>query len=201
MVILHSDNSVEAGQNAASDLKRYAGGGIYIALGANMGASPRLTLEKAIAYMPQMGMTPRAISSFYSTAAVGPTPQPDFVNTVIRVETALPVYELMEMLHRIEAVFGRVRRERWGPRVLDLDLLDYQGMVIPPVGPQGLAAGLGPIPLVLPHPGVAERGFVLLPLRDIAPGWRHPVSGAHIEVLIAHLPAAEKAGIAPIAAK
>lgn len=200
MVTIHAENKVDEGQNAAR-LGISVIGGVYIALGANMGASPQLTLERAIAYMPNMGITPREISSFYRTAAVGPTPQPDFINAVIQVETALPVQELMAMLHRIEAIFGRVRRERWGPRVLDLDLLDYQGVVISPVGPQGLAAGLEAIPLVLPHPGVAERGFVLLPLRDVAAGWQHPVSGVGIGELIARLPASDIAGISQIAAK
>ena len=80
-------------------------------------------------------------------------------------------------MHRIEAGFGRVRRERNEPRVLDLDLLDYAGEVS--------ASGQEP---ALPHPRLRDRAFVLLPLRDVAPEWRHPVSGESIDALITTLP-------------
>jgi 2-amino-4-hydroxy-6-hydroxymethyldihydropteridine diphosphokinase len=76
----------------------------------------------------------------------------------------------------VEHRFGRVRRERWEARVLDIDLLDYRGLV-----------SAGPAP-ILPHPAMAERAFVLLPLRDLVPGWRHPVSGLTVGELIAALP-------------
>jgi len=168
---------------------------VFVAMGANLGANAGKTLEAVVGFMPEMGISPLIVSPFYRTPAIGPSPQPDFVNAVIRCETAHSVLSLMETLHRIETIFGRVRRERWGPRVLDLDLIDYQGIVIPPQGPQGLQAGLGPIPLTLPHPGVSERAFVLLPLADIAPKWRHPVSGESVSNLIARLPASALAGI------
>lgn len=168
---------------------------IFVAMGANLGANPRETLEAVIGFMPEMGISPLSVSPFYRTPAMGPTPQPDFVNAVIRCETAHSVTSMMGNLHRIETIFGRIRRERWGPRVIDLDLIDYQGIVIPPQGPQGLAAGAGPIPLTLPHPGVCERAFVLLPLADIAPKWRHPVSGDSVAWLIKRLPASALAGI------
>lgn len=168
---------------------------IFVAMGTNLGSDPAENIRSALRQFPEMGISPNEISPLYKTPAIGPSPQPDFVNAVIRCETAHSVYSLMENLHQIETLFGRVRRERWGPRVLDLDLIDYQGIIIPPRGPQGLQAGLGHIPLTLPHPGVSERAFVLLPLADVAPKWRHPVSGESVSRLIARLPASALAGI------
>lgn len=165
---------------------------ILIALGANLPTvhgGPLATLEAALGVMPAFGVTVLRRSSFYLTPAIAPYAQPPFVNAVAEVATALPVGALLEMLHRIEERFGRVRRTRWGERTLDLDLLDYDGEVIPPAGPQGLAAGLGPIPLVLPHPGIAERAFVLIPLMELAPEWRHPVSGKGARALLRALQA------------
>lgn len=168
---------------------------IFVAMGSNLGLDPTENIKAALRLLPEMGVSPYLVSPLYSTPAIGPSPQPDFVNAVIRCESAHSVYSLLEILHLIETFFGRVRRERWGPRVLDLDLIDYQGIIIPPKGPQGLRAGLGAIPLTLPHPGVSERAFVLLPLADIAPKWRHPVSGESVGSLIARLPASALAGI------
>jgi len=101
----------------------------------------------------------------------------------------VPPAALLEALHRIEALFGRVRRVRWGERTLDLDLLDFNGLVVPAKGPRGPEAGLGTLPLALPHPGLAERGFVLVPLLEMAPEWRHPVSGEGAARLLERLQA------------
>lgn len=168
---------------------------IIVAMGANLGLDPTENIKRALRLMPEIGVSPLSVSPFYRTSAVGPSQQPDYVNAVLRCETAHSVYSLLDVLHLIETFFGRIRRERWGARVLDLDLIDYQGIVIPPIGPQGLRAGLDHIPLTLPHPGVSERAFVLLPLADIAPKWRHPVSGESVSDLIARLPASAVAGI------
>lgn len=157
---------------------------ILIGMGANLPAlqaggelSPKATLEAALAIMPAFGIAPRRRSSWYRTPAMAPHEQPPYVNAVAIIETALSPSALLAALHRIEALFGRVRRQRWGARTLDLDILDYDGLVIPPAGPRGVEAGTGPLPLALPHPGIAERGFVLVPLAEVAPAWRHPVSG------------------------
>jgi 2-amino-4-hydroxy-6-hydroxymethyldihydropteridine diphosphokinase len=104
-----------------------------------------------------------AASSLLETAPFGRLNQPSFVNAVARITTALPPEALILHLHDIERRAGRRRRMRWGPRTLDLDLLDYHGLV---------RRGR----LRLPHPGIAERDFVLMPLMEIAPNWRHPVT-------------------------
>ncbi|MDD3444951.1 MAG: 2-amino-4-hydroxy-6-hydroxymethyldihydropteridine diphosphokinase [Zavarzinia sp.] len=121
----------------------------------------------------------RAASRLWETAPVPVSDQPWYVNAVFRVETELSPTEMLAALHEIEAAFGRVRRERWEARVLDLDLLSYGDLIID--GDQLRE-------LVLPHPRMAERAFVLLPLAEIAPDWRHPGTGVAIADLVAGLP-------------
>jgi len=154
---------------------------ILIGLGANLaspefGAPPR-SLEAAISLMAERGLRIIARSRWYRSAPVPPSDQPWFVNGVVAVETALEPAVLLELLHDIEARFGRVRREKNAARVLDLDLLDYDGRVS--------AEGGTP---VLPHPRLHERGFVLRPLAEISPDWRHPRMRRTVPALIAALP-------------
>jgi 2-amino-4-hydroxy-6-hydroxymethyldihydropteridine diphosphokinase len=104
---------------------------------------------------------------------------------VVEVSTDLPAPALMEALHAVEAEFGRTRRERNAPRPIDLDLIDYRGKVAEAGSP------------ILPHPRMADRAFVLLPLRDIAPHWRHPVTGRSLDQLIGRLPAADRRAARP----
>jgi 2-amino-4-hydroxy-6-hydroxymethyldihydropteridine diphosphokinase len=127
-----------------------------------------------------------ARSRWYRTAPVPVSDQPWFVNAVVAVRTALPPAGLLALLHEVEAEFGRVRRLRNEARVLDLDLLAYGDLVS-----QG---GAGP---VLPHPRLHERAFVLLPLADVAPGWRHPVTGAGLAEMTARLPAGQDIEVLP----
>ncbi|MBX3447361.1 MAG: 2-amino-4-hydroxy-6-hydroxymethyldihydropteridine diphosphokinase [Parvibaculaceae bacterium] len=169
---------------------------ILIALGANLpGAAggPEATLRAALAAMPAFGLQVVRMAPFYRTPALADYAQPDYVNSVASVEAAAPPEGVLATLHRFEALFGRVRRDRWAPRVIDLDLLDCRGTVLP--GSGGGRSGVAGAPLALPHPGIAARGFVLVPLRDVAPGWRHPVTGESVERLIAALPPAELAQI------
>lgn len=169
---------------------------ILVALGANLPGTegePANTLRAALRAMPGMGIRVVRCAPFYSTPALASYEQPDYVNSVAVVEAAVPPEDLLAMLHRIEGQFGRVRRGRWAPRVLDLDLIDYQGLVTPGGG-GGRSGGAG-MPLALPHPGVGVRGFVLVPLRDVVPDWRHPVTGESVDELIARLPAKELAEI------
>ena len=105
-----------------------------------------------------------------------PSDQPWYVNAVARIETALAPEKLLARLHDIEREFGRVRGVANEARTLDLDLLDYDGLV---------RAGAP----TLPHPRLADRAFVLLPLRDVAPEWRHPNGFGALDALIAGLPA------------
>lgn len=170
---------------------------IMIGLGANLSTvygGPADLLKAALSIMPAFGIEVRRVSSFYRTPAMARYVQPSYVNSVAVIETALPAPELLRALHRIEALFGRVRVVRWAARTLDLDLLDYHGQIVTARGPRGAEAGVGPLPLALPHPAIAERGFVLVPLQEIAPEWRHPVSGEGADRLIERLEAAQGKG-------
>lgn len=154
----------------------------YIGLGANLQhpryGSPRQTLSAAIAALKAAGLEIVSRSSWYESAPVPLADQPWYVNAVVAVRGEDDAAALLAKLHRVEAEFGRVRTVANAPRVVDLDLLDHRGECRPE------AAG----PPVLPHPRMGERGFVLLPLQEIAPDWRHPVSGRTVVELIAELP-------------
>ncbi|AWZ00818.1 MAG: 2-amino-4-hydroxy-6-hydroxymethyldihydropteridine diphosphokinase [Rhodobiaceae bacterium] len=162
---------------------------ILVALGANLPGSwgsPKQGLEAALTQFPTYGLTLEAVSPFYQTPAVTPYAQPDFVNAVVSVATALNPSELLKQLHRIEAAFGRVRGQRWAERTLDLDLIDYEGLVLTET------VGKGPI---LPHPRMAERAFVLGPLVDIAPNWRHPILGISAKELFEAVAIEDRQGL------
>ena len=153
---------------------------IFIGLGANLRSErygpPRQSLAAAMERLNANDIMVETRSGWYRSAPVPASDQPWFVNAVIAVRTTLGPAELLDRLHRIEAEFGRVRRQANEARVLDLDLIDYDGMVLD-----------GPAPPILPHPRLAERAFVLLPLAEIAPGWTHPRSGVPIARLVAAL--------------
>ena len=157
---------------------------ILVALGANLDhpryGPPRETLEAALEALQQSGVTILARSRWYRSAPVPPSDQPWFVNAVASVETSLSPADLLAKLHEIEASFGRSRRRPNEARVLDLDLLAYHERVSAP--------GQSP---VLPHPRLAERAFVVLPLADVAPDWRHPQSGLSAAELAGRLDPAD----------
>lgn len=132
-------------------------------------------------------MRVRAVSDFYETAAVGRAGQPPYVNAVARVETAMPPEALLRRLKQIERAAGRRGGSPWGPRTLDLDILDYKGRILNWHGGRPGFARAGRRPLVLPHPWIEKRPFVLRPLLDVAPGWRHPVSRKPAQELWRHV--------------
>ena len=143
---------------------------ILIALGSNL-PSPRFgpseaVLEAALFALSRQKVKVRRRSSWYRSAPQPRLDQPWYVNGVIEVETELSPQELLSLLHEIEAEFGRVRKERNEARVLDLDLIAYHDVVSAP----------GEVPQV-PHPRMAERAFVVLPIAELAPDWSHPVTG------------------------
>jgi 2-amino-4-hydroxy-6-hydroxymethyldihydropteridine diphosphokinase len=153
---------------------------ILLGLGANEPSAagpPQATLEAALAMLAAEGVSVVRRSRWYRTAPVPASDQPWFVNGIAAVATDRPPEDLLALLHRIEARFGRTRRERNEARPLDLDLLAYDDLV----------RGDGEPP-ILPHPRLNERAFVLLPLHEVAPGWRHPVLGQTVEELVAALP-------------
>ena len=152
---------------------------ILIGLGANLpgndGRSPLATCRAAIGVMPAHGITPKAQSRWYLSAPVPPSDQPWFINGVIAVDSVLGAVPLLEALHRIEHRFGRVRGTPGATRTLDLDLLAHGRAVIDADQVGGL---------VLPHPRLHQRAFVLRPLVEVAPAWRHPRTGHTAKDLI-----------------
>lgn len=145
-----------------------------IALGSNLGNS-RPVLAAALERLGSLADTQLTVcSSLYKTAPVGP-PQPDYLNACALIETHLSAQALMQCLLAIEADFGRIRQERWGPRILDLDLILYADHRIE--SPD----------LQVPHPRFRERAFVLVPLAEIAPAWIDPVTRQSVAELCNHL--------------
>lgn len=154
---------------------------VFIALGTNQGDRERNLLRAVaeIGKLPQTRIT--ALSGFYDTEPVGPVEQPNFLNAVIRVETSLTPRGLLTELQRIETeVFRRKRDVHWGPRSLDLDILLYGDLILDDEG------------LVIPHPRLNERRFVLVPLAEIAPAVIHPGMGSRADELLRSLPPGER---------
>jgi 2-amino-4-hydroxy-6-hydroxymethyldihydropteridine diphosphokinase len=143
-----------------------------IGLGANLG-DRAATLGAAVQALIHLG-TFVAVSSVYETDPVGP-PQPSFLNAAVRLRVALPPESLLVELLRIESAAGRERRERWGPRTLDLDILWIQGVVC-----QSPA-------LTVPHPELCSRAFALVPLLDVAPEAADPTTGSAYRSVLAGL--------------
>jgi 2-amino-4-hydroxy-6-hydroxymethyldihydropteridine diphosphokinase len=138
-------------------------------------------LEAAFQELARRGVRILRVSPWYKTAPVPASDQPWYQNAVIEVATDLGPDELLATLHEVEQAFGRVRTVANAARMIDLDLLDFCGEIAPE----------GPGRATLPHPRLAERGFVLRPLADLAPDWRHPVTGQPIQALLAALPFGE----------
>lgn len=148
--------------------------GAAIALGSNLGDSRQIVVDAMSAIAQIAGVQLDERSHLYKTAPVGP-PQPDYINACITVKTSLSPRDLLYRLLATESQFGRVRKERWGARSLDLDLLLYGDRIIE--APR----------LSVPHPRLHERPFVLVPLMDVAPYWQHPVLHKTIEQIFRSL--------------
>ena len=157
---------------------------ILIGIGSNLApppySAPREVAEAALAALPGAGIDVVAHSSWYFSEPVPVSDQPWFVNAVAAVATGLDAPALLAALLALEGRFGRERGARNAARTLDLDLLDYDGFVCATPA------------LVLPHPRLHERRFVLEPLREIAPDWRHPVLGRALGDLLAGLPPGQR---------
>ncbi|MBB5518777.1 2-amino-4-hydroxy-6-hydroxymethyldihydropteridine diphosphokinase [Amphiplicatus metriothermophilus] len=163
---------------------------ILVALGSN---SPFGRLAPADIILSALGAlgrvaNVRAASRLYASPAWPDPTEPPFVNAVARLETALCAEALLASLHAVEAGFGRRRSRPNAPRTLDLDLLDYHGMT---------RVADAASSLVLPHPRLAKRAFVLAPLAEVAPAWRHPATGETVAALAA---VARNPAVRPLAA-
>ncbi len=163
-------------------MEKTRGGSIFIGAGANLAhptyGSPRETLEAAFRELEGRGVRIQRVSPWYHTAPVPASDQPWYENAVAEVVTAVGPDRLLATLHEVEEAFGRVRTVANAARMIDLDLLDFRGEIAPET----------PGRATLPHPRLATRAFVLRPLADLAPDWRHPVTGEPIQALLAALP-------------
>ncbi len=181
-----------------------------VAVGANLpspAGSVTETVSVALGLLADEFDESLVISRLYVTPAFPAGSGPDYVNAALCGMSSRSPQELLAALHAIEARFGRTRHKRWESRVLDLDLLACGNMVLPdpttlrswmdmPLAQQQSQA---PEQLLLPHPRMHQRGFVLVPLLDVAPDWRHPLLGRTVREMLRDLPAAERDGIRMLA--
>ena len=180
-----------------------------IALGANLPGRfgrPERALGAALRHLAERGLRLRRLSRFYATPCFPAGAGPDYVNAAALVTVSCAPERVLEILHSVEAEAGRERSARWAGRTLDLDLLAIGGKTLPDEKTheqwRDLAAERqaveAPDRLILPHPRIQDRGFVLVPLADVAPGWRHPTLGRTVREMLDALPAEARAGIVPL---
>jgi 2-amino-4-hydroxy-6-hydroxymethyldihydropteridine diphosphokinase len=188
LIKLENQAKIRLRSNNGINMNKIMSSRLFIGLGANLTpdgyASPREGCIAAVSALAEEGVHLSALSHWYESAPVPISDQPWYLNAVAEATTELDAASTLLALHQIERRFGRVRTGRNAARVLDLDLLDFAGMVS---DAQHLA---------LPHPRLHERAFVLLPLGELCPDWVHPVSGIAIQDLIAMTPADQQIRLA-----
>jgi 2-amino-4-hydroxy-6-hydroxymethyldihydropteridine diphosphokinase len=176
---------------------------IILSLGANLTSAvgkPVATLAAAADMLKKQGVVIRAISEYYHTPAFPAGNGPDYVNAAIACSVEWSPTQTLDILHEIEDKMGRARTQRWGQRTLDIDMVAYDDLVFPNAVTYmhwrslSLADQMKQTPpeLILPHPRIQDRAFVLVPLFDIAPDWHHPVSGQTVRQMLDALPQADK---------
>lgn len=182
---------------------------VLVAVGANLPfqkVAPENSVTSALDMLEVRTGVPLRRSRLWRTPAYPPGAGPDFVNAAAAFDWAGPAPAILDLLHEIENAHGRERNARWEARVMDLDLIAVGAEILPDpeiqarwvsLSPEA-AARIVPDGLVLPHPRLAERGFVLAPLNDVAPNWRHPVSGLTVAEMLRALPAEALEGVAPL---
>ncbi len=177
-----------------------------IALGGNLpskAGKPEQTLRHALKRLQNFGAKAHSVSRFYRTPCFPAGSGPDYVNAAAKVSFAGDAHEFLAVLHQIENEFGRERVKRWGRRTLDLDLIAAGDQVLPDragyeywrVLPSDEQTTNAPEHLIVPHPRMQDRGFVLMPLADIAPDWQHPVLDKTITEMLDDLPKEQLCGI------
>ena len=178
-----------------------------VALGSNLSFGGVAPADVVAAAMKDVGALGHgaAMSRLWRSPA-WPPGGPDYVNAAMRLETDLPPEALLAALHAIEGRWGRERATRWGARTLDLDLLAWGDLVRPDAATQEAWRTLSPerqgreAPnrLIVPHPRMQDRGFVLGPLAEVAPDWRHPLIGRSVREMLEALPPIALEGMAPV---
>ncbi|MEY3309812.1 MAG: hypothetical protein RLZZ413_3850 [Pseudomonadota bacterium] len=182
-----------------------------IALGANLPNGenpPEATLKSALDALADRGISVCSVSRLYATPCFPAGSGPDYVNAAaaILVPAGLTADDILAHLLAVEMEFGRERKRRWGMRTLDLDLVAWGDRVLPDrpgfdrwrcLDP-ALQAQAAPDRLILPHPRLQDRAFVLVPLADVAPAWCHPVLGLTVSQMLAALPEADRRAVVPL---
>jgi len=182
---------------------------MIISLGSNQqmaGASPQLVVEQAIEALHVRGAVIRKISRFYETPCFPVGTGPEFINAACLLETTWSPSEALDKLHAIEKEFGRKRTQRWGQRTLDLDLIAVKDVVCPNLQTHkkwrnldpGRQMTEAPTELIVPHPRMQDRAFVLIPMKDIVPNWVHPILDLSVDQMLDALPQSEKVAIKPL---
>ena len=182
-----------------------------VAFGANLpfaGEEPGQTIAKAVKALSAEGLSVLAVSRLYATPCFPAGAGPDYVNAAaaLQVEGAFDATSILQRLHRVEADFGRIREQRWGMRTLDVDLLALGDSVLPDAEtqdawrllPREAQVRTAPDRLILPHPRLQDRAFVLVPLADVAPDWVHPRTGQTVRQMLESLPQADRDAVKPL---
>ena len=155
---------------------------IYLSIGSNLPSSFGNRFENinlAVTYLGKQNIKLLKRSSFYETFSYPDITKPKFINIVISVESLLPPKEMMTTLISVEERLERKRKKKNDPRTCDIDIIDYQGKI--------MKFKLDNFELTLPHRSMTDRNFVLYPLKEVSPNWKHPVTKKNIDLLIKNL--------------